>query len=95
MHIFITGAGGQLGRALSDAFLGGHAVTAYPHAALDVTDRRAVRAAVRAAKPDAAVHCAAWTDVDGCERDPRRARLVNAAGARPEAEALAEFAGQS
>ncbi len=88
MHVFITGAGGQLGRALSDAFLGGHAVTAYPHAALDVTDRRAVRAAVRAAKPDAAVHCAAWTDVDGCERDPRRARLVNAEGARHVAEAL-------
>ena len=46
------------------------------------------REAVRAAKPDAAVHCAAWTDVDGCERDPRLARLVNADGARHVAEAL-------
>jgi dTDP-4-dehydrorhamnose reductase len=88
MKILITGAGGQLGRALAGAFLPEYAVLAYPHAALDVTDSRAVRAAMRAARPDAVIHAAAWTDVDGCERDPERAMRVNTAGTRNVARAL-------
>jgi dTDP-4-dehydrorhamnose reductase len=40
-----------------------------------------VAAAVGEYGPDAIVNCAAWTDVDGCEGDPARARLVNADGA--------------
>lgn len=79
MRIAITGAGGQLGRALRGA-LSLHEVVAWTRADVDVCDAVAVRAAVDDARPEVIVHCAAYTDVDGCERDPARARAVNADG---------------
>jgi dTDP-4-dehydrorhamnose reductase len=40
-------------------------------------------------RPEVVVDCAAWTDVDGCERDPLRAERDNAQGARHVAEGAA------
>lgn len=77
MRVLVTGAGGQLGRDLARA-LDGHEAVLLGHGELDVTDLEAVRSAVGAARPDAVIHAAAWTDVDACESDPARARLVNA-----------------
>ncbi|MCI0726066.1 MAG: NAD(P)-dependent oxidoreductase, partial [Chloroflexi bacterium] len=37
-------------------------------------------AAIREARPEAVIHCAAYTDVDGCARDPERAYRVNGLG---------------
>lgn len=79
MRCLVTGAGGQLGCDLLDAF-GDHDVVGLAHADLDVADEPAVVAAVRDHEPDLVVHAAAWTDVDGCERDPDRAHRVNALG---------------
>jgi len=45
---------------------------------------------VSAERPSMVIHCAAWTDVDGCERDPGRAFQQNAQGARNVAAACAE-----
>jgi dTDP-4-dehydrorhamnose reductase len=42
------------------------------------------------AHPEAVVHCAAWTDVDGCEREPERAFEHNAQGTENVAAAAAE-----
>lgn len=83
MRVLITGAGGQVGRELVARFeAAGDEVAALDHAALDLTDRDAVLAAVTTVRPDAVVHPAAWTAVDACEGDPDRAFQVNALGTR-------------
>jgi dTDP-4-dehydrorhamnose reductase len=61
----VTGAGGMLGRDLVSLLeRQGAAVTPVTRAGLDITDRDAVLGAVRAARPDIVVNCAAWTAVD-------------------------------
>ena len=79
MRIFITGCKGQLGRALYTA-LAEHRLTGCDLPELDITDRSAIGAAIADFGPDVVIHTAAWTDVDGCARDPERAYRVNALG---------------
>ncbi len=86
MRVFITGAGGQVGRELVDAFVG-HDVIAADHATLDVGDRDAVVQAIAASAPDTVIHAAAWTAVDACEGDSDRAFRDNALATRYVAEA--------
>jgi len=89
MRILITGAGGMLGtdaqRILAEQ---GHevlptdvgpAATGHIHP-LDITNPDAVRALFGSVKPDLVLHGAAYTNVDGCERDPDLAHKVNALG---------------
>jgi dTDP-4-dehydrorhamnose reductase len=59
----------------------GHDVIGLARRDLDVTDPDAVLAAVRTARPDAVVNCAAWTDVDAAEEHEADATLINATGA--------------
>ena len=72
----------------------GGTLQGHPYAQLDITDREAVHALIRAYKPDAVVHCAAWTNVDGAEDPANQDKVyaVNALGTRNIAEA-AEAAG--
>jgi dTDP-4-dehydrorhamnose reductase len=81
VKVLVTGAGGQVGRELVDA-LAPHDVIACTHAQLDTGDRDAVLGAVTSLGPDAIAHCAAWTNVDGCESDHDRAFRDNALGNR-------------
>jgi dTDP-4-dehydrorhamnose 3,5-epimerase len=74
--VFVTGAGGQLGLALRDHLPEAEFLT---HGDLDVTDQRAVRRALDGA--DLVIHCAAMTNVDGCEGDRDAAEVVNTDGA--------------
>jgi dTDP-4-dehydrorhamnose reductase len=59
----------------------GHEPLAFERSQLDVVDAPAVLACLQRERPDAAVNCAAWTDVDGAESEPALARAVNAEGA--------------
>jgi dTDP-4-dehydrorhamnose reductase len=68
----------------------GHEAVGADRARLDVTDLAACREFLARARPDAVVHCAAWTDVDGAERDPEGAYCGNALGAWHMAAACAE-----
>lgn len=85
MQVLVTGAGGQLGCDVVEAFRG-HEVLGLTHAELDVTDRDAVLQAITTWRPQAIVHCAAWTAVDACEGDPDRAFAANALAVRHVAE---------
>lgn len=76
-RILVTGADGQVGRALRNVLAG---ADFRRHADLDVADEDDVRAAVDGA--EVVIHCAGKTDVDACEGDPEAAALVNDRGTR-------------
>jgi dTDP-4-dehydrorhamnose reductase len=91
VRLLVTGATGMLGcDVLRAAKRAGHAAIALDRAALDVTDERAVALAFSREPPDAAINCAAWTDVDGAETHREQAYAVNAGGARNVARAAAQ-----
>ncbi len=78
MKIFLTGITGQLGYEVNKVLLShGDEVIAPPEEELDLTDVEAVKAAVLEAKPDAIIHCAAYTAVDKAEDEPELARAIN------------------
>ena len=83
---FLTGGGGQLADALQELLAGD--VFVAREEALDLRDAVAVATAVRAYRPDLVLHTAAYTDVDGAERDEAAAYAVNALGTRHLVEAL-------
>jgi dTDP-4-dehydrorhamnose reductase len=82
VKILVTGANGMLGRDVTAALAPRHPVLPHPREVLDVTDPRAVLETVAAVAPDAIVHCAGFTDVDGAESRRDEAFRVNALGAR-------------
>jgi len=86
----VVGSGGMLGQdVVATLTAEGRDVTGLTRRDLDITDGAAVRAAVRAARPDVVVNCAAWTAVDDAETHEDQAYQVNAAGAAHLAEACA------
>lgn len=87
MRILVTGADGQLGRELAQA-LAAHDVLPFTWPAFDLLSLRSEEQ-VREARPEVVIHAAAYTDVDGAEREPERARSVNALGTERVARAAA------
>ena len=96
MKILVTGAAGRLGgRLLHVLSERGHAgfgadVVGEGVLRVDLTDFAATRALVRDIQPDLVLHPAAWTDVDGCARDPHKAIVVNGFGTQHVGLAAAE-----
>lgn len=64
------------------------AVTKMPYVSMDITDAAAVETVLQEVKPDAVVHCAAWTAVDLAEDDDKvdKVRSINAGGTKNIAE---------
>jgi dTDP-4-dehydrorhamnose reductase len=89
LRVLVTGAGGQLGAELAPR-LAGHDAVLLDHKTLDVSDPIAVEGVLDSAGPDVIIHAAAWTDVDGCEQDPERARVANVEGTRNVASAAGD-----
>ena len=82
MKFFVTGVCGQLGHDVmlelsrrgyeaigSDI---GEKITAMPFVPLDIPDRDAVKKTISEIKPDAVIHCAAWTAVDAAEDEDKQ-----------------------
>jgi dTDP-4-dehydrorhamnose reductase len=86
----VIGASGLLGRALTRRLEAEFPDTvAATRAEADVTDRFRLEMEIERLDPTVVINCAAFTDVDGCTRDPERARAVNAIGAENAARAAA------
>lgn len=81
-----------IGSDIAETYAGvadGSTITAMPYVGLDITDENAVEKVITVIKPDAVIHCAAWTAVDMAEDDDKVAlvRKVNADGTQNIAEA--------
>ncbi len=59
----------------------GHDVVGFGHTELDIADPASVSAKFELERPDVAINCAAWTDVDGAEESEQAAMAVNGKGA--------------
>lgn len=93
MKVLVTGAGGQVGwDTLRELERRGHEGVGLTHRELDICDREAVHRCLLREKPDALVHCAAWTAVDAAQVPENLAsvRRVNVDGTRYLAQACRE-----
>lgn len=83
MKILVTGAAGQLGQDLTAELCArGHEAVGVDLPELDITDAAAVKEKFTETRPDAVIHCAAWTAVDLAEDEDKKekVRAVNATG---------------
>ncbi|MBR1482592.1 MAG: dTDP-4-dehydrorhamnose reductase [Ruminococcus sp.] len=99
MKVFVTGVGGQLGYdVMNELKRRGHEaigsdIIETADIPLDITDQAAVAKALRDIKPDAVIHCAAWTAVDAAEDEENKPKVyaVNVTGTKNIAEACRQL----
>ncbi len=103
MKVFVTGVGGQLGYDIMNELTdrGYEAVgsdiletTQFDnYIQLDITSEEAVKKVISQVKPDAVIHCAAWTAVDAAEDEENieKVRAINAKGTENIAKAVKDI----
>jgi dTDP-4-dehydrorhamnose reductase len=96
VRVAVVGINGRLGRALAEAlenapFTGTRGPIGWdqPDLDLDALTETSAGAFLDAERPEVVIHTAAWTDVDGCARDPELALLRNGTAAGELARACA------
>lgn len=81
MKVLVTGVKGQLGfDVVNELEKRGHEAVGVDVEDMDITDAQQVSHVLQSVRPDAVVHCAAWTAVDAAEDNVEKVRLVNAVG---------------
>ena len=92
MKAFLTGVSGQLGHDVAKCLQErGVSFLGVSSRELDITDRDAVKRVLSEYRPDAVLHCAAYTKVDRAEDEVEFCMRVNADGTRNLAEACREL----
>jgi len=94
VKVLLTGAAGQLGRALIQSKPERVALIACGRTELNLADPAACAAAVRAHRPDWVLNAGAYTPVDRAESEPELAQAVNGGAPAAFAEALAATGGR-
>ena len=89
-RVLITGGNGQLGTDLAEQLVGNVEVRATTHAELDIADDDAVARAIGEFEPDTVVNCAAFHNVDLCEREEEMAFRINGVAVKRMAERCAQ-----
>lgn len=81
MKVLVTGAKGQLGfDVVNELKKRNHEAIGVDVEVMDITDAQAVTSVLTNVRPDAVIHCAAWTAVDLAEECEEKVRLINAVG---------------
>lgn len=94
MKVLVTGVGGQLGfdvmnelakrghKGIGSDVLSEITNSEMEYIQMDITDENAVNDVISRIKPEAVIHCAAWTAVDAAEDDENvdKVRMINATG---------------
>lgn len=104
MKILITGSSGMLGAELCKIFSGSYEVIGvdivcpkhlfkekYKFYEIDLTNALETKKIFNSEKPEFVIHTAAWTDVDACDHDPKKAYSANVIVSRN----VAEVAGKN
>ena len=83
MKVLVTGVKGQLGHDVMNE-LAGRGIEGFgvDVEEMDITDKEACERVITGAKPDAVIHCAAYTAVDAAEDNLELCRKINAEGTR-------------
>src|SRR3954451_21462192 len=79
MHVLIVGANGQLGRAVQVACPPRYDLTLWGRSQADICTPD-VEDKIAQLHPDVVINCAAWTSVDGAEKERDAAFATNALG---------------